>query len=68
MFGVAGAIIGAMPENKKIEKDLTFLIIQYSGEENKSKYIVLDASKFPEWADKLNSACGFKKENLTINL
>jgi len=74
LFGVAGAIIGAMPENKKIEKDLTFLIIQYSGEENKSKYIVLDASNEIKFANQLINE--FKEEHpknnsnqsITINL
>ena len=61
LFGAAGAIIGAMPEQKTIKKDFTNLVIEYQNQENKHAMIVLDTTNKIKYGKQLIDE--FKQEH-----
>lgn len=68
LFGAAGAIIGAMPEQKRKNVNHAYLVIQYTKDADQS-YIVFDATDSVNWSECLIKSLGFsKKENKTITL
>ena len=68
LFGAAGAIIGAMPEQKQKNVNHAYLVIQYTKDAVQS-YIVFDATDSVNWSECLIKSLGFsKKQHRTITL
>ena len=68
LFGAAGAIIGAMPEQKQKNVNHAYLVIQYTKDAGQS-YIVFDATDSVNWSECLIKSLGFsKKQHRTITL
>ena len=61
LFGAAGAIIGAMPEQKITKKEFTNLVIEYWNHENKTAMIVLDTTQKIKYGQQLIDE--FKQEH-----